>query len=418
MLNCNYLKTKKMKSSHSKILQNKNLIGNIEIKSIFDILIRFFSLMKFKAMLFLITGIPETGKTSSLTTLSTIIGKKIPFIFSNGFFINSFNQTNINIINQLARKSIGIKFYQENFIIKGRLFNLEIKDSKNNLFTENAKLTLKIGDFERIYRISHGLLKKIIKKKFKLGEELVINRTTGDVSSSSNLDIENKSHDKQKTLKNNSFEKILITEQIITLYELDNINRKNNILKSYVSNSNGDSNLDEILLNWSKKNKIKLIKGFLVIDDIYSLDKKNVNLLKNLLLKFNCPIILCAGDSNLHSKSSEQTSLIETLSIKISNLNIFSTFRPNGCKEFLEIIKLKCRQLNILAKRSVICLLVKLALECGLKYSLYLLSISLILKKKNVLKLNDVKQSFQLFLNCKNCLLFTKCQHFKTFYLK
>ena len=191
-----------MKSSHSKILQNKNLIGNIEIKSIFDILIRFFSLMKFKAMLFLITGIPETGKTSSLTTLSTIIGKKIPFIFSNGFFINSFNQTNINIINQLARKSIGIKFYQENFIIKGRLFNLEIKDSKNNLFTENAKLTLKIGDLEKIYHISHGLLKKIIKKKFKLGEELVINRTTGDVSSSSNLDIENKSHNKQKKNEN------------------------------------------------------------------------------------------------------------------------------------------------------------------------------------------------------------------------
>ena len=72
-----------MKSSHSKILQNKNLIGNIEIKSIFDILIRFFSLMKFKAMLFLITGIPETGKTSSLTKLSIIIGKN-PFIFSNG----------------------------------------------------------------------------------------------------------------------------------------------------------------------------------------------------------------------------------------------------------------------------------------------------------------------------------------------
>ena len=154
-----------MKNFHSEILQNRNLIGNIEIKSLFDILIRFFNLMKFKAMLFLITGIPETGKTYSLTTLSIIIGKKIPFIFSNGCFINSFNQTNINIINQLARKSIGIKFYQENFIIKGRLFNLEIKDSKNNLFIENAKLTLKIGDLEKVYQISHGLLKKIIKKK-------------------------------------------------------------------------------------------------------------------------------------------------------------------------------------------------------------------------------------------------------------
>jgi hypothetical protein len=47
---------------------------------------------------------------------------------------------------------------------------------------------------------------------------------------------------------------------------------------------------------------------------------------------------------------------------------------------------------------------------------MYLLSISSVLKKKNFININDIKKSYNFFFNCKRCIIFTKCQHFKIFY--
>ena len=63
-------------------LYRRHFFGNIEVKIIFDLLIKLYKLKKFKALLFFLNGVSENGKTISLYTLSFSIGNYIPFMFS------------------------------------------------------------------------------------------------------------------------------------------------------------------------------------------------------------------------------------------------------------------------------------------------------------------------------------------------
>jgi DNA helicase TIP49 (TBP-interacting protein) len=121
-----------MNSKLTNYLPIRKIFGKVEIKIIFDILMQIRRITKCRSKLFFLTGLSETGKTFSLITLSKKIGKDIPLVFSSGFWINSFSDIKRNLLLQMSRQAIGIKFYQENFIIKGVLVNLEIKNKKIN----------------------------------------------------------------------------------------------------------------------------------------------------------------------------------------------------------------------------------------------------------------------------------------------
>jgi len=129
---------------------------------------------------------------------------------------------------------------------------------------------------------------------------VIINRTTGEIYN------ENSEHPANFEKKGwggfnltSNFESIIITEQLVTLEELDNINQNGSLIRKYFSeHSNNvyvqkEENFDEIIVKWVRNNKIKIIKGLLVIDDACLLKGSNVNCLKGLLLKFISPSILC-----------------------------------------------------------------------------------------------------------------------------
>jgi len=402
----------------------KKFYGNIEIKIILDILLRTCITKGYKNKLFLMLGPTETGKSFSIKKLSFLIGKHIPLICSNGSIINSLGTLAIPFLNQLIRKSVGIKFYQENLIIRGKLSNLKIKNKKNNLSNKHAKLNLKINCCEKIYDISQGLLHKIIEKNINIGDIIIINRTTGDIYT----DRSNESFcvDKEKhpdtSGGENYFDRVIITEQLITLEELDNINLKDNFLGKYFSsqltdfNLKKNENLDEILIKWIKNKKMKIIRGFLIIDDINLLDDNKFSFIKQLILRFVCPTILCIGNSN--SEDFSIKSMKKFIPLDFLRSTVLGLYRPSDCKEFFEIIKYSSFEFNICINTKVISLLIKIALDCGLKYALYLLSVSTVFKKGNRLKLKDIRSSYNLFFNCKSCLLFTGYQHFKIFNLK
>lgn len=402
----------------------KQFFGNIEIKIILDFIIKIFKIKNYKSKIILLTGISENGKTFSLIKLSLILGKNIPFIFSNGLSFISPNKICTNLLNKLARKSVGIKFYQENFIVKGKLSSLEIKDFKLSSYCMYARITLKRETSEKMYDISEELLKKIIKKQIKLGDIITINRTTGDIYSEKFIDLKcfyNDYGTYNQSIRN-SFEKIVVTEQVVTLEELDNVNENENFLRKYFSTqfdsyrNKKKKELDGILAKWVKNYKIKLTRGILALDDVHLLNDVNFSFLKNLLQKFTSPIILCCGLAYFKYKELTLLSSSHLFPLDFLNSCVVSTFRPTCCKEIFEIIKCTCCRLNLSIKKGAVSLLVKVGLECGLKYSIYLLSISSVLKKTKFLKIGDIKQSYNLFFNFGRCITFTKFQHFKSFY--
>jgi hypothetical protein len=412
-----------MNSKLTNYLPIRKIFGKVEIKIIFDILMQIRRITKCRSKLFFLTGLSETGKTFSLITLSKKIGKDIPLVFSSGCWINSFSEIKKNLLLQMTRQAIGIKFYQENFLIKGVLINLEIKNKKVNHSFNFGRLTLKNMQNSKTYDISEDLLKKILTKKIKIGDTLLINRTTGDIYNHANDNLfyfEGQKNQKLET--NDSVEKIVITEQLVTLDELDNVNQKNNLISKYFSgqfediNSNNKENLEEVLGKWVKSNKIKIIKGLIVIDDIEWVKIDGIIFLKELLSKFLTPSILFVSKSDVDNKNFQPYFSEQTHLVPLSDINILVAFKPINCKELFEIIKIKCMELDIYIKRKAIGFLVKIGLNCGLKYSLYILSISILLKKKEGIRIYDIKSCYWIFLNSKRGLLQTKFQHFKIFY--
>jgi DNA helicase TIP49 (TBP-interacting protein) len=412
-----------MKSKSTNYVSIRRIFGKVEIKIIFDILIQLKKIRKCRSKLFFLTGLSETGKTFSLITLSNKIGKDIPLVFSSGLWVNSFSIIKKNLLLQMSRQAIGIKFYQENFIIKGVLINLEIKNKKVNRSINFGRLTLKNLQNSKTYDISEELLKKILTKKIKIGDTLLINRTTGDIYNHTNDNLFYFEREKDQKLEtNDSVEKIVITEQLVTLDELDNVNQKNNLINKYFSNqfeeinSKKKENLEEVLKKWVKFNKIKIIKGLIVIDDIEWMKIEEIIFLKELLSKFLSPSILIVSKSDVDDKNFQCNFSEKTRLVTLSDINILVPFKPVNCKELFEIIKTKCMELNIYIKRKAIGFLVKIGLNCGLKYSLYILSISILLKKKEGIRIYDIKSSYEIFLNSKRCIIQTKFQHFNIFY--
>jgi len=416
-----------MNSFHEYNFLKKEFFGNIEIKTILDLILSTYIIKRSKNKLFLLIGLSETGKSFSIKKLSRMIGQNIPVVFSNGSIINSIGECSIAFLNQLIRKSIGIKFYQENLIVEGKLSNLKIKNTtinkKNNLSNKKTILSLQLDGFEKFYDISQGLLKKIVEKNIKIGDSIIINRTTGDVFKEHSVESNCFGNRKNPNSlsENILFDKVLVTEELVTLEELDNINLKDNLLGKYFSNqfvnfnSKSGENLDEILIGLIKTNKMKMIRGFLIIDDINLLAENSFFFIKQLLFRFVCPLILCIGSTKPENEdfSMEKKNHIPLDFIRSS---VLSSFKPFECKEFFEIIKYTTFKFNICIKISAISLLVKIGLECGLKYALHLLSISTIFKIGDILKLKDIRKSYNLFFNCKSCLLFTGYEHFKIFY--
>ena len=412
-----------MKPEMTKYGTSKKIFGNIEIKIIFDIILLIKRLKKTQSKFFLLTGLSDIGKTFSILTLSDKLGKDIPLVFSSGPWVSSFSYSKINLLLQLSRRAIGIKFFQENFIMKGTLVDLEIKTKKANGSSSYVKLTLKNFGEKKKYYISQQLLKKILNKKIKIGDILLINRTTGDIYNYTNNDsFYYKEKKDQKSEYNNCIERIVITEQFVTLEELDNVNQKTNLINKYFSNQAEElvgqtmDNLDDLLKKWVQFSKIKIIKGLVVIDGIEWIRIHEYNFLRDLLSKFLSPSILTISKSdfdrrNFHVNFSKGVPLVD-----LNDKNISASFKPLNCKEIFEIIRAKCTELDIYIKKKVISFLVKIGLNCGLKYSLYILSVSKLLKKKKSVGIKDIKLSYAVFLNPKRCITLASFQHFKIFY--
>ena len=412
-----------MDSKLTKYFPLRKIIGNIEVKIIFEIIIQIKRIKKSQSKFFLLTGLPDIGKTFSLTTLSDKLGKDIPLVFSSGPWISSCSFSKKSLLFQMSRKAIGIKFYQENFIMKGILVNLEIKNKKVNCSSNHIKLTLKSIGEKKNYYISQELLKKILNKKIKIGDNLLINRTTGDIYNYKNDDLFYYKEKKVQKLEYDSgIEKIIITEQLVTLEELDNVNQKTNLMSKYFSNQPEEhidqtrENLDNLLKKWVRYNKIKIVKGLIVIDGIEWVRIKEYNFLKELLSKFLSPSILTVAKSDFDRKRFLSNFSQGKPWVDLSNKNISVSFKPLNCKEIFEIIRAKCIELDLYIKKNAIGFLVKIGLNCGLRYSLYILSVSRLIKQKKGIGIKDIKISYEIFLNSKRCIILTTFQHFKIFY--
>ena len=83
----------------------------------------------------IIVGNSGTGKTCLSIAIGLSIDKSMPFVAVNGAELNFLNVSKIENIKQNIRKAIGVRFFNESFIIQGEVVDIKINEEneKNNI---------------------------------------------------------------------------------------------------------------------------------------------------------------------------------------------------------------------------------------------------------------------------------------------
>jgi DNA helicase TIP49 (TBP-interacting protein) len=364
-----------------------------------------------------IIGNSSTGKTCLSIAIGLSIDKHVPFVIGNGSELNFINLSRIKNIKQMIRKAIGVKFFNESFIIQGKVINIKINEKIEKNKNYYAKLVLKSEEIQSIFEINFELYSQILNQMIQKGDIIMIDKGKNIIEK---LEFNDKKLRKKETMTRKivkqDLERQEIHEHIITIYELDLLNSFSDIglSKLYIDNIPEISDqirekIDKIIMKWQKNKKISIIKGILLLENANILKTDLFSFLSKNIESFLCPsIILTTGNSDLKINDSD---VISSYGIPVDFLDRFLLIQnnPYSYKEIKEILALKTNQEAIYFSSEALELLIKIGIECGIRYCIYVLSIISLTSYNKFSKIDIiiVKKSFLLFVDSKRFSRYT-----------
>jgi RuvB-like protein 2 len=398
---------------------SQGLIGQYCARKAFLIFLFSIKNFDFQKINIIVIGNQETGKTSLSIGIAMSINKSTPFIALNGSELNISAVSRIETITQFIRKTIGIIFHSESFLIEGEIVDIEINKDEKKRSQFYAKLILKTEEIQTTFKIGEKLYTTILQNTIKKGDRIIINKEKNSVEKINLGHIENYENKRHQlnTIKIGNLEKYEVHEHIITLHELDllNSNSKSSISKFFTNDLKEISNeirekIDRIMIKWQINKKIKLIKGILLIDEANLLDTESFAYLNKYIEGFISPsIILSANNSNLNLSGTQFKS---PYGIPIDFLDRFLVVQTSSysCNEIENILKLRAKEEMLLVDDEAYKLLIKIGIECGIRYSIYVMCISIIVSTGGFTNINykDIKKSFMMFVDRDRFTRYTK----------
>jgi RuvB-like protein 2 len=373
----------------------------------------------------IIVGNSGTGKTCLSIAIGLSIDKYMPFVAVNGAELNFLNVSKIENIKQIIRKAIGVRFFNESFIIQGEVVDIKINEEneKNNL--SYAKLILKTNEIQSTYKLGWEMYCSFLKKMIKKGDIITIDKETNVVEKTKHYGKKNCQF-KKNVIGN--LEKHEIHEHIITMYELDLLNSFSDftISKLFIDDIQEISNeirekIDRIVIKWQKNNKIKIIRGVLLLDEANLLNIDSFAYLSKNIESFISPsIILSTGNSDLKVHDIDYVSSLGIPTDFLDRFLIIQT-NPYSYNEIKKILSIKANENELLIDIEAYELLTKIGIECGIRYSIYILSIITLISDDKSKKINtiEIRKSFLMFIDTKRFARYSKKLKKKnTFYSK
>lgn len=399
---------------------SQGIIGQNETRKALFMMINLINNDDFESRGIFLTGPSSTGKTTLISASSRLLNPNLPFIKINGTEFHNPILPKIEVLNQAARKSIGLTFFQEIIVIEGEL--VKIIEKKE---TKSFKLVLKNKNFQGIYRIGPKFLKKIAETKIEKGDRVSIDKASGEIYSickKKDLNFLEKEIQEKKNHKRCVLEKVKIVEHFITLHEIDSLNsvekKISSILVGMSCEINGKKRekVDGILENWRKKGKIKLLKGILFIDDIHMLDNNCFSFLGKIIENKFSPNFIFA--TNCVKKKINGLKYRAPHGIPVDFLDRFLVLStgPFSNLEIKQILEIKLKSFGNEIEDKCKLFLLRLTIECGLGYVLNILPMISIGKKEKILiiDLAKIKNCYKLFMDFKK---FVRNTNFPKYFL-
>lgn len=396
---------------------SQGIIGQTIARQALFIMINLINKNNFENRGIFISGPIGTGKTTLVIALSKLLDSKFPFIKISGAGTPAPSSSKIALLDQATRKSVGITFYQETIILEGEIVKILKRGDKKN---KSVKLVIKNQNVQGTYLIGPKFKNNFIKNKIEKGDKVSIDKMTGEIYFHQKIvgeNFENNEIKKKYEYRQGNIERLKIIEHFVTLEEIDSFNAKKKKISKIFSdigseiNSKKREKIDRILINWRKKNRIKFIRGILFIDDAHLLDSICYSYVGKLVENTFSPNFIFT--TNCSRKKINGSNSIAPHGIPIDFLDRFLMLptSPLSKSEIERVIETKSNVLGLILAMQSRQLLVKIALECGLNYSLHLLPIICLDlgNDQNIICVDKIKGSYKLFLNYRQFIRNTTC---------
>ena len=385
----------------SKILSNYDFI----LKAIFICLYTLKNI-EIENLNLIIAGNQESGKTYLCVTIALSIDKFIPLTMLSSSELYYCSQSSIQTFIQSLRKSIALYFYTESIVIRGQVVDIRLKKYFNKKNKTFAKLVLKNDETLTIYKIDSEMYRMILKNEIKNGDIVQINKEKNIIKK---LQIRGKFRNSKKNMANET-ENYEIIESIITLYELDLLNSslKFSFSKLFIEGDLEIPNIirnkvDRIISKWHKSKKIKIIKGFFLLDDMISLDNDCLALMIEYLENFLSPTFILSSSFIFFKKNPKNFFSYYGLPLDFLDRFLFIQTSPLSFVKIKKILLSKEKKDLLVVDSETNNLLIKIAIECGIRYSLQIVTI-LGVKQCNIYitrYISEIKKLFIMFVDSK-----------------
>ncbi|AEA39082.1 RuvB-like protein 2 (nucleomorph) [Cryptomonas paramecium] len=374
----------------------QGLVGQLHVRKSIKMILDINYNFKYENINFMFLNSSSSIKTSLSIGIAMSLRKDLPFIMITGAELSLNEISKIENLTQLSRQAVCIKFYNNDTTIRGKVVDIILNNKINRSYDLfYAKMILKFDKLQFTYNLSRTMYMKIIRKMVKKGDFISVNRKQNSVSKSffkfENLNEKNKSMYKKMRRQE-------INEFYISLHELDCLNSdgKHTFSKFFTTNDKENfceirEKINKILNKWKKYRKIKVIRGIFLLDNINFLDVLLVNYLFKLTESPDSPCVITFAPDIAKKTNKQDVSLASYIPFEFLDKFITIQIAPCSLNEAKNVLFMKIKKEAVEITKQACELLLKIAVECGVKHAVYIIFLTITNSNYNFTKINSCK---------------------------
>ncbi|EWG06887.1 MAG: TIP49 domain-containing protein [Candidatus Aramenus sulfurataquae] len=407
------------------IFKADGMVGQTEAREAAGIVVQLVKEGKMAGKGVLLVGPPGTGKTAIAVAIAKELGEGTPFTMINASEIYSTELKKTEILTQAIRRSIGVRLREKRLVYEGEVKELKLKVARSRLnpyyqVPREVEITLATKDDQMKLTAGDAVAEQIARLGVRKGDVIWIDAQTGEVfkvgkaKGSVQYDIGRTVEVPSGAVKK---EKELVTT--VTLHDLDlNLALQNISLSAIFSlwtekeiNDDVRKQVDKIVKDMVGKGNAELLPGVLFIDDAHMLDIESYSFLTKALESELAPILILATNRGVTKIRGTDVESPHGIPLDLLDRLLIIPTRPYNAEEIKEIVKIRADELEIELDNETLEELTKIGTEESLRYAVQLLEPASVIAKRNgrnVVKMEDVREAFNLFVDVKRSVKYVK----------
>uniref|UniRef100_A0A7J3QF01 DNA helicase n=1 Tax=Ignisphaera aggregans TaxID=334771 RepID=A0A7J3QF01_9CREN len=408
-------------------------VGQVEARRSAGIVVKMIKEGRLAGRAILFIGPPGSGKTALAIAIARELGEDTPFVMLNGAELYSTEVKKTEILMRAVRRAIGIRFREIRRVYEGVVKEIKFALAPHpfNPYTKiprSARITLSTKDDEKTLDVDQSIAMQLMQFNIRRGDLISIDADSGEVFKLGRVKgIEKAKYydvETYKVLEEMPKGKIFKEKEIIrtvTLHDLDEAytTQRKAVIASLIGIGGEEREIDpeirravdEQVRKILGEGKVVLVPGVLFIDDVHMLDIEAFSFLTRVMESEFSPIIIMATNRGITRVRGTDIESPHGIPLDLLDRLLIIPVRPYTPDEMREIIMIRADEEGVRLSKDAIDLLVKIASERSLRYSIQLMHPAKVIaerKERDEVKAEDVEEAAKLFIDVTQSVEFAK----------